>query len=198
MKFLSYVQINRWLAEECLARATDADNLTEPTQIHFVQEQPVPFEETRFYEFKEITSKNPASSITNTSDEYAVAFLNREGGRILWGVRDSDRTVIGVVLNERDRNKTRNTVSQKLGSIQPPISDEHWQLQFHNVYDLQGEAIEDLWIIELMVLPPQRIDIFYTGSNELFVRTEGGKRKLQGPKAAEFIRRRFQNDTETD
>ena len=188
---------NKQLAEECLARATDRENLNQPTQIHFVQEEPVSFEETRFYEFKEITSKNPASSITNTSDEYTVAFLNREGGRILWGVRDSNRTVIGVTLNERDRNKTRNKVSQKLGSIQPPISDEHWRLEFHNVYDSQGEVIEDLWVIELVVLPPQRRDVFYTGSNELFVRTEGGKRKLQGPAAAEFIRRRFQNDTET-
>ena len=46
----------------------------------------MPFEETRFYEFKEIKGGKPADSITNTADEYAVAFFNREGGRIFWGI----------------------------------------------------------------------------------------------------------------
>ena len=48
---LSELRENKQLAEEYLARATDADNLNEPTQIRFVQDQPVPFEETRLYEF---------------------------------------------------------------------------------------------------------------------------------------------------
>ena len=188
---------NKQLAEEYLALATDADNLTEPTQIRFIQGQPVPFEETLFYEFKEITGRNPASSITNTSDEYAVAFLNREGGRIFWGVRDSDRTTIGVTLSEQARDDIRAEVSNKLCSIRPPIDVRHCQLKFHNVYNLQGAIVEDLWIIELLVPPSQERDIFYTNSGELFVKTDGGKRKLLGPEVTGFIRGYLQNETET-
>ena len=133
---------NKQMAEEYLARATDADNLTQPTQIHFVQGFLVPFEETLFYEFKEIEEgSNPVSPIIKHSNEYAVAFLNREGGRIFWGVRDSNRITIGVILNEQQRNEARTKVSEKLGAIQPSISVEDWQLEFHNVYDSHGEII---------------------------------------------------------
>ena len=189
---------NKQIAEEYLARATDADNLPEPTQVRFVQELPVPFEETLFYEFKEVKGDRPVSRITKDSDEYAVAFLNREGGRILWGVRDGDRSTVGVILDERQRDEVRRKVSEKLGSIDPPISVEDWHLKFHNVYDFQAETIENLWVIELVVLPPQETDVFYTNSGKLFVKTDGGRQKLQGAKVTEFIRRRFQNDTETD
>ena len=188
---------NKQIAQEYLVRATDADNLTQPTQIRFIQGQLVPFEETRLYEFKEIRGRNPAGSITNTSDEYAVAFLNSEGGRIFWGIRDSDRIIVGLTLDERQRDEIRRKVSEKLGSIEPPISVGDWHLEVHNVYDLQGETIEDLWVIELVVPPSQEKDIFYTNSGKLFVKTLGGKQKLLGPQVTEFIRSRFQNDTET-
>ena len=188
---------NKRLAEERLTHATDKANLTERTQVDFIRGQSVPFEETRLYEFKEIRGRNPVKSVTNTADEYAVAFLNREGGRIFWGVRD-DRTIVGVPLDGQQRDEVRRKVSEKLGSIDPPISVEDWQLEFHDVYDLQGEVVEDLWVIELVVPSPQKRDVFYTDGRELFVKTEGGKQKLSGPQITEFILSRFQNGTETD
>lgn len=195
---ISLLHKNKQVAKEFLALATDTDNLTEPTQIRFVVGQPVPFEETRFYEFKEITGGNASRSIAYTSDIYAVAFLNREGGRIFWGVRDNDRITVGVKLDEEQRDEVRRIVSEKLGAIRPPISVEGWQLEFHQVYDLQSEIVEDLWVVELLVSPPQRKDIYYTGSGELHVKTEGGKKKLLGIEVTEFIRRHFQNETETE
>ena len=195
---ISELRENKQIAEEYLVRATDADNLTQPTQIRFVQNQPVPLEETRLYEFKEVKGKNPAGSITNTSDEYAVAFLNCEGGRIFWGVRDGDRITVGVTLDERRRDEVRRKVSEKLGSIRPPISVEDWQLELHQVHDLQREIIEDLWVVELLVPPPQKRNVFYTNSGELFVKTDGGIRRLLGPEITEFIHRHFQNESETD
>lgn len=189
---------NKQVAEEYLTIATDADNLTEPTQVRFVQKLPVPFEETRFYEFKEIAGGNAIRSISDTSDIYAVAFLNhKKGGRIFWGIKNKDRITIGVPLNEQQRDELRVKVSEKLGAIQPSIVG-HWQLELHPVYDLQGETIEDLWIIELVVPPPQRREVFYTGKGELHVKTEGGKKKLLGPAVTEFIRGHFRNHTEMD
>ena len=194
---ISELRDNKQIAEEYLAHATDADKLTQPTQIRFIQGLPVPFEETRFYEFKEIKGKNPVNRVTKDSDEYAVAFLNREGGRIFWGVRNNDRITTGVTLDEGQRDEVRRKVSEKLGAIHPPISVEDWDLEFHSV-DLQEEIVEDLWVIELVVRPPQEKDVFYTSKWELHVKTEGGKQKLQGPQMTEFIRKHFQNDTETD
>ena len=195
---ISELRDNKQLADGYLALATDADNLTEPTQIHFIQNQPVPFEETLFYEFKEVKGRNPADSIAKISDEYAVAFLNSEGGRIFWGIRDSNRITVGVTLDDQQRDEVRRKVSEKLWGIRPPISDQDWDIEFHNVYNLRTETVEDLWVVELLISPQQEKDIFYTNSGELFVKTPGGKQKLLGPQVTEFIRSRFQNDTETD
>ena len=187
---------NKRLTEEYLARATDADSLNQPTQIRFVQGQPLPIEETRFYEFKEIKGGNPVSSIANTPDEYAVAFLNRNGGRIFWGIKDSDRITIGTTLNETQRDEIRVYVSEKLGAIEPPVSVDHWQLEFHEVYDLQGQIMEDLWVVELVIPPPQESHVFYTGSGQLFVKTDGGRKKLRGPEVTEFVRKHLESHTE--
>ena len=195
---ISELRENKQVAEEYLVRATDTDNLTRPTQVRFIQDQPVPFEETLFYEFKEIKGKNPVGSITNAADEYAVAFLNIEGGRIFWGIKDDDRITVGVNLDERQRDEIRREVSEKLGSIDPPVSVGDWYLEFHNVYNSQGETIEDLWVVELLVLRRPEKDVFYTNSGELFVKTQGGKQKLLGPQVTEFIRRHLQNNTEVD
>ena len=188
---------NKEVAKEYLARATDRENLNQPIQHHFVQGEPVPFEETSLCEFKEIKSRNPASRIEEVVDKYTVAFLNRAGGRIFWGIKDKDRTAIGVKLDDQVRNDIREKVPNKLGTIQPPISPEHWQLKFHNVYDSQEKTVEDLWVIELVVPPPQKRGIFYTSSKKLFVRDDGVTRELQGPAATEFILKHMQNDTET-
>ena len=195
---ISVLRDNKRIAEEYLARATDADNLDRPTRIRFVQGQPVPFEETLFYEFKTIkeNSKNPVSPITNAADEYAVAFLNRKGGRIFWGIRDGDRITTGVTCNEQQRDEIRVCVSEKLGSIEPPISVEHWQLEFHQVQNLQAQVIEDLWVVELVVPPPQERHVFYTGSGQLFVKTDGGRKKLRGPEVTEFVRKHLESHTE--
>ena len=195
---ISVLRENKRLAEDCLAIASDADNLTEPTQIRFLLNQSVPFEETLFYEFKEIGGGNAIRSISDTSDIYAVAFLNdKKGGRIFWGIRNKDRITIGVSLNEQQRDDLRVKVSEKLGAIQPSIVG-HWQIELHPVYDLQGEVIEDLCVVELVVSPPQRREVFYTSKGELHVKTEGGKKKLIGPAVTEFIRTHFQNNAESE
>ena len=195
---ISILRAHKQIAEEYLTRATDADNLTQPTRIRFILNQPIVFEETLFYEFKTIKeySNNPVSPITNTADEYAVAFLNGKGGRIFWGIGNSDRITVGVSLDELQRDEIRTQVSQKLWSIRPPIVDEDWHFEFHNIYDLQGQTIENLWVIELVIAPSREKNVFYTNSGELFVKTDGGKQKLLGPQVTEFVRDHFRNKTD--
>ena len=65
----------------------------------------------------------------------------------------------------------RRKVSEKLWGIRPPISDEDWDLEFHQVYELQGNTTENLWVVELVISPQQKKEVFYTNSGELFVKT---------------------------
>ena len=193
---ISLIRENKQLAEEHLARTTADDNLAQPIQSRFVKGLPVPFEETRFYEFKEIIGGNAIRSINDTSDIYAVAFLNlKKGGRIFWGIRDKDRITTGVSLNEEQRDKLRVKISEKLNAIQPSIVG-HWQFELHPVYDLQSANIEDLWVAELLIPTPPRKEIFYTSKGELHVKTEGGKRKLKATEVTEFIRKHFESMTD--
>jgi hypothetical protein len=105
------------------------------SQGRFILNQPVPIEETRHYEFKEVKGPNPVNAIKNVADEYAVAFLNSEGGRIFWDIRDSDRMVVGVRLDFGQRDEVSRIVTEKLFNIQPAVAPQSYRLEFHQVYE---------------------------------------------------------------
>lgn len=108
----------------------------------FVINKPVEPEETRYCEFKEIKGGKPVDAIKNTCDEYVVAFLNSDGGRIFWGVRDSDKHAVGVLLTLRERDELRRKVTDKLNQIQPPISPTAYQIKLYPLYE--DETSENL------------------------------------------------------
>lgn len=161
----------------------------------FVINQPAPLEETLHCEFKEVKGPNAVKAITNTADEYAVAYLNSDGGSIFWGIRDSDRTVIGVRPSYGERDKLRKVVTDKLVNIQPSISPTAYQIPFYKVYDSDpsDEPISDLFVIEVVVPRVLTNDLYFTGGNEAFVKTDAGKKKLSGPELQDEILRRLQD-----
>ena len=148
----------------------------------------IPLDESRHVEFKEIRGNNPVSAIVNTADEYAVAFLNAEGGRILWGVRDSDRLIVGVPLDERQRDRLRKCVADKLNSIQPPIDPTQFRFNLHALS--AAEVSDARYVAELIIPAGQSAVPYYTGSHEMFVRLDGAKRKLTGPQLTAWIQSR--------
>lgn len=154
----------------------------------FVLGRPVRMDETRHIEFKEVLGKKPVDSIKNAADEYAVAFLNSEGGRIFWGVRDSDGMVIGVTLSAAERDLLRRDVTNKLGSIQPQIDPTQFGLVLHPVSTV--DVIENLFVVELVIPRISVRDPFYTSSHEVFVRLDGVKKKLSGPQLTAWIKQR--------
>jgi hypothetical protein len=156
----------------------------------FVFNQPVKIEERRYTEFKEIKWQNPVDSIKNSADEYAVALLNKEGGSIFWGVRDTDRVVVGIHLDYRQKDEIRRTVSQKLAQIQPPFPVSLFNLDFYPVRDEQGQEIEDLWIFEAEIPGGSPTDLYATGGDEVFVKTDGGKQKLSHMQVIAEVERR--------
>jgi hypothetical protein len=148
----------------------------------------IPLDESRGVEFKEIRGNNPVSAIVNAADEYAVAFLNAEGGRILWGVRDSDRLIVGVPLDERQRDRLRKCVADKLNSIQPPIDPTQFRFNLHALS--AAEVSVARYVVELTIPAGQSAVPYYTGGNEMFVRLDGVKKRLTGPQLTAWIQRR--------
>lgn len=158
----------------------------------FIINQPVHVEETRYYEFKEVKGNKPLDAIKNTCDEYVVAFLNSAGGRIFWGVRDSDRYAVGVPLTFQERDELRRTVTAKLNQIQPPISPTAYQINLYPIYEDEscGKMLEDRYILEVVAPRVYNDDLYSTGGGEVFVKTDSGKRKLNFQEVQDEIRRR--------
>jgi hypothetical protein len=161
-------------------------------EYRFVMNKAVEVEETRYYEFKEVKSKKPLEVIKNTSDEYVVAFLNSEGGRIFWGIRGSDRHAVGVLLTARERDELRRIVTEKLNQIQPAISPTAYQINLHRIFqDDACEIVEqDRYIVEIVSPRSVNNDLYATASGEVWVKTDSGKRKLSVPGIQDEVRRR--------
>lgn len=168
------------------------------TEQKFVLNKPVPVEETRHYEFKEVKGRNPVDAIKNTADEYVVAFLNSEGGRIYWGIRDSDRMIVGVRLSFEERDRLRRGIVEKLMNIQPPIAPSAYRVVLHEVFEDEDSArgVSDLFVVEVVVPRVFTNELFFTGGNEAFVKTDAGKRKLTGLEQYDEIRRRLISEGE--
>lgn len=160
------------------------------TRLTFNLNQPVDIEENRHYEFKEIKGKNAAGSIKDVAEQYAVAFLNSEGGSIFWGIRDEDRVVVGVKLSYQERDEIRRIVTEKLQGIKPPIAPTSYRLEIHTVQD-ENNLPSELFVIELTVPRVISRDLFFTHKDEAYVKTDGGKRRLNGPQIQQEILKRF-------
>lgn len=145
-------------------------------------------DESRHMEFKEVRGSNPVSAIVNAADEYAVSFLNSEGGRILWGVRDKDRVVVGVPLSSQQRDQLRRDVSNKIHSIQPQIDPTQYEFVLHPLD--AGNATQPLFVVELKVPEVASSEPYFTSSHETYVRVDGVTRKLSGPQLTDWIKRR--------
>ena len=158
----------------------------------FVIDRPAEVEETRYYEFKEIKGGRPLDTIKNSCDEYVVAFLNSSGGRIFWGVRDSDRIPVGVSLSFAQRDGLRKIVTNKLHQIKPPISPAAYQINLHPVYEDETyqKAVEDKYVVEIVAPLVLSDDLYSTGSGQVFVKTDSGKKLLSVQEVQDEIRRR--------
>lgn len=158
----------------------------------FVIDRPVEIEETRHYEFKQIKGGKPLDTIKNTCDEYVVAFLNSAGGRIFWGIRDSDRHAIGITLLSGERDGLRKIVTNQLHQIKPPISPTAYQVNLYPVYEDETceREVADRYIVEIVAPRVFGTDLYATGSGQVFVKTDSGKKLLSFQEVQDEIRRR--------
>lgn len=160
----------------------------------FTLGEAIPLEETVHYEFKEILEADVKTAIKRQIETYVVAFLNRDGGSIFWGIRDNDRTVVGIELNYHQRDEIRRLITDKLLRIQPSVPLSHVHILFHEVHQ-DDRVLPNRYVIEVKVEKPQTRLLYFTSLGEVFIKTEAGKKKLNGAEIqAEVLRRLKQSE----
>jgi hypothetical protein len=155
----------------------------------FVLGEPVPYEETLHVEFKEVKSARPVDSIKETADRYAVAFLNREGGRIFWGIRNEDRTVVGVRLSLTERDEVRKGIVNKLSQLQPAPTPNQYDVLMHPVRLPEGGEAE-VFVVEMRVAAGETTELYCTSGWTSYMKTPAGIKKLEGRALFDELKRR--------
>lgn len=143
------------------------------------------------YEYKEIKGNSPKNSIGSTVGEYATAFLNTKGGRILYGITNN-REVVGFRATPDQIDDILQVIYASLRTIEPPISADHYELEFHPVQDGNSEVIEDLYVLEIVVPPsPSERTVYFYKGKELHIRVKGVKHQLLGTEIVTFIQKKL-------
>jgi hypothetical protein len=88
--------------------------------------------------------------------------------------------VVGVKLNYKQRDDVHREVSAKLSQIQPPVPPVQFRLEIHTVLDSKSQEIDDIQVAELSAPRGNYEDLYATGGREVWVKTNGGKRNLNG------------------
>ncbi|MYN42760.1 AAA family ATPase [Duganella sp. FT109W] len=159
---------------------TRKPNLRSVRQAKWVHGTQYPAQENRSCEFKEVKGNNPLGAIKGVVDQYAVAFMNAgtaQEGAIFWGIRDSDRSIVGVQLRPQDCDELRRIVTERLHQIVPPIAPSTYRIDLHPVSN-GSTPINDLFVVEIRVPSVRRTLLFATGGQEVYIKTDAGKRKL--------------------
>jgi CheY-like chemotaxis protein len=146
----------------------------------FTLGKPTELRESLTCEFKEVKGQSPLQAIGRIVDEYVVAYLNEAGGSIYWGIRNLDRTVVGVQLSEKARDELNQVVGQKVASIAPPVPAVLITMPFHSVLGGDDAAVDEMFVVEVQVRAPTPPGFFLTGSGEAYRKTMGGIKKITG------------------
>jgi CheY-like chemotaxis protein len=146
----------------------------------FTLGKPTELEESLTCEFKEVRGHSAVHAIGKVVDEYVVAYLNEAGGSIYWGVRNTDRAVVGVHFNEKARDELNRVVGQKVDSIAPHVPARLITIPFHPILGADGIPVHETFVVEVHVHVPTPRGFFLTGSGEAYRKTIGGIKKLTG------------------
>ena len=165
-----------------VTRPKEDVRLTRMEHLTFVLGKPMEMEESLTCEFKEVKGQSPVQAIGKAADQYIVAFLNEIGGSIYWGIRNSDRRVVGVRLNQKTRDELHQVLGQKIAAIAPPVYPDLYEVLFHQVIGAEdtARAVEDTFVFEVSVHAPGGGGLYLTGNGEAYRKTLGGTKKLTG------------------
>jgi hypothetical protein len=135
-------------------------------------------EESDTLEFKSVESANPCKSIPSVVLRYAIGFLNRVGGRLLFGV-DDDGCVSGVELSRQDRDELKRQINAACATIVPAMPLGALRILYHPVIG-SGRQLENRFVVEVEILRGRATEMYFKPSGETWVRVGTETRALKG------------------
>ena len=150
--------------------------------------------ESRNIEYKEIKGDNPCNSIVDVAEIYINAFLNShvtDIGVIKWGISD-DGIVKGVKLSKKDKDFIDRKISERIGQMKPYVSADIVNIFYESILN-GNEIAEDLFIVEIVVKRWASDILFSTSKGNVYIKTEGGKKKLDVYDVQNELKERLRN-----
>ena len=160
--------------------------------VKYMLNQEVKETEKRNIEYKEIKGSSPINAIIDVAEIYINAFLNSRVvgiGTIKWGISDK-RIVKGVKLSKDDQDVISRKIAERVGQMKPYVSSDCVEVIFQNIAD-ESKIIEELYVVEVVVKSWTNDILFSTSKGEVYIKTEGGKKKLDAYGIQEELRGRL-------
>ena len=157
----------------------EKDTQAEVKVVKYALDMEINEAESRNIEFKEVKGNNLCNTISDVTEIYINAFLNSQTtgrGIIKWGVTDSG-IIKGVKLTKKDKDIIDRKISEKVGQMKPYVSQDIVKIVYENIADKE-QILEDLYVVEIYVEPWKENLLFATSKNEVYIKTERGKKKL--------------------
>ncbi|WP_278342937.1 helix-turn-helix domain-containing protein [Parageobacillus thermoglucosidasius] len=145
------------------------------------------------YEFKEPKGTNPLNTIKDTVAKYVCAFLNANGGRILYGITDKERIIKGITATPQQIDEIKRVIYDKCKGVNPGISPDQIQIYFHELFNKDNKKLENQFVLEVVVPTPidKSIIHFISNGKELYVRVNGSSRKLEGAEIVSYTLNKY-------
>lgn len=144
----------------------------------FKMGQEIGEEESDILEFKSVDGANPCKIISKVVVRYAIGFLNRNGGRLLFGVGD-DGVVAGVKLSRQDRDELSRQINSACAVIVPPIPAGTIVTTLYPIVGA-GRHLDDEFVVEVVVNRHKATEMYFNTSGETWVRIGTETRALKG------------------
>ena len=165
-------------------------HMTQP--INFVQGETFHQEEGNYVEFKEIKSQRPVNTIVNHAEEYVLGFLNAQiEGDLYLGIDDCG-IIQGVILNRNERDEIGRNIPNKLRMTDPPISHHDYRVTVHDIFNSEGERIQDLSVVQIHVIKTKYKDIYRTSGGSVYLKKGSSCMKLTSEEITKEYERRTQ------
>ena len=100
------------------------------------------------------------------------------------------RIVKGVKLSKDDQDVISRKIAERVGQMKPYVSSDCVEVIFQNIAD-ESKIIEELYVVEVVVKSWTNDIIFSTSKGEVYIKTEGGKKKLDAYGIQEELRGRL-------
>ena len=92
-------------------------------------------------------------------------------------------------LSKDDQDVISRKIAERVGQMKPYVSSDCVEVIFQNIAD-ESKIIEELYVVEVVKSWTNDI-LFSTSKGEVYIKTEGGKKKLDAYGIQEELRGRL-------